>query len=138
MYRDEAADPPALVCKVGRTELRYHLRCVDDLHRWLLDQGDSVPLGGTDDAQVASMIERTVSRFGRLDAAFNNAGVNSAATETADLSGAEWDRVMAVNLRGVWHCMKHELRQMLRRGGGAIVNNSSIGGLKGSAGRAAY
>src|SRR5437763_12350466 len=63
----------------------------------------------TDDAQVASMIERTVSTFGRLDAAFNNAGVNSVPTETAAISGDEWDRVMAVNLRGVWYCMKHEL-----------------------------
>ena len=92
----------------------------------------------TDDAQVASMIERTVSTFGRLDAAFNNAGVNSVPTETADISGDEWDRVMAVNLRGVWHCMKHELRQMLRQGSGAIVNCSSIGGLTGTAGLAAY
>jgi NAD(P)-dependent dehydrogenase (short-subunit alcohol dehydrogenase family) len=92
----------------------------------------------TDDAQVASMIERTVSTFGRLDAAFNNAGVNSVPTETADISNDEWDRVMAVNLRGVWNCMKHELRQMLRQGGGAIVNCSSIGGLTGTAGLAAY
>jgi NAD(P)-dependent dehydrogenase (short-subunit alcohol dehydrogenase family) len=85
----------------------------------------------TDDAQVASLIERTVSTFGRLDAAFNNAGVNSVPTETADISNDEWDRVMAVNLRGVWYCMKHELRHMLRQGGGAIVNCSSIGGLTG-------
>lgn len=88
-----------------------------------------------DDAQVASMIERTVSTFGRLDAAFNNAGVNSVPTETADISNDEWDRVMAVNLRGVW---KHESRQMLRLGGGAIVNCASIGGLTGSVGLAAY
>ena len=92
----------------------------------------------TDDAQVASMIERTVSTFGRLDAAYNNAGVNSVPTETADISNEEWDRVMAVNLRGVWNCMKHELRQMLRQGAGAIVNCSSIGGLTGTAGLAAY
>ena len=85
-----------------------------------------------DDAQVASMIERTVSTFGRLDAAFNNAGVISVPTEMADISDDQWDRVMAVNLRGVWNCMKHELRQMLRQGGGAIVNCSSIGGLTGS------
>jgi NAD(P)-dependent dehydrogenase (short-subunit alcohol dehydrogenase family) len=92
----------------------------------------------TDDAQVASMIDRTVSTFGRLDAAFNNAGVISRRVETADISDDEWDRVMAINLRGVWSCMKHELRQMLRNGGGAIVNCSSIGGLTGVAGLAAY
>jgi NAD(P)-dependent dehydrogenase (short-subunit alcohol dehydrogenase family) len=92
----------------------------------------------TDDAQVASVIDRTVSTFGRLDAAFNNAGVISRRVETADISDDEWDRVMAINLRGVWSCMKHELRQMLRNGGGAIVNCSSIGGLTGVAGLAAY
>src|SRR6266699_5518404 len=70
----------------------------------------------TDDVQVSSMIERTVSTFGRLDAAFNNAGVMQRRVETADISGDEWDRVMAINLRGVWSCMKYELRQMLQQG----------------------
>jgi len=92
----------------------------------------------TDDVQVSSMIERTVSTFGRLDAAFNNAGVMQRRVETADISGDEWDRVMAINLRGVWSCMKYELRQMLRQGSGAIVNCSSIGGVVGNPGRAAY
>jgi len=92
----------------------------------------------TNDDQVASMIERTVSSFGRLDAAFNNAGVMQRRVETADISGDEWDRVMAINLRGVWSCMKEELRQMLRQGGGAIVNCSSIGGVIGNPGLAAY
>src|SRR3989440_1113036 len=92
----------------------------------------------SDDGQVASMIERTVSSFGRLDAAFNNAGVMQRRVDTADLSGDEWDRVMAINLRGVWSCMKHELRQMLRQGSGAIVNCSSMGGLTGAPGLSAY
>src|SRR5437667_7737146 len=92
----------------------------------------------TDDVQVSSMIERTVSTFGRLDAAFNNAGVMQRRVETADISGDEWDRVIAINLRGVWSCMKHELHQMLRQGGGAIVNCSSIGGVIGVPGLAAY
>jgi len=92
----------------------------------------------TDDAQVASMIERTMSSFGRIDAAFNNAGVMQRRVETAEISGDEWDRVMAINLRGVWICMKYELRQMLRQGSGAIVNCSSIGGVIGVAGVAAY
>ena len=92
----------------------------------------------TDDAQVASMIDRTVSTFGRLDAAFNNAGVMQRRVETAEISGDEWDRVIAINLRGVWSCMKHELHQMLRQGGGAIVNCSSIGGVIGVPGLAAY
>jgi NAD(P)-dependent dehydrogenase (short-subunit alcohol dehydrogenase family) len=91
-----------------------------------------------DEAQVAAMIEQTVSAFGRLDAAYNNAGVQSPAVETADASGEEFDRVNAVNLRGVWNCMKYELRQMREQGSGAIVNCSSIGGLIGLPGRAMY
>ena len=91
-----------------------------------------------DEAEVAAMVEQTVSTFGRLDAAFNNAGVQSPAVETADASGEEFDRVNAINLRGVWNCMKYELRQMREQGSGAIVNNSSIGGLIGLPGRAIY
>jgi NAD(P)-dependent dehydrogenase (short-subunit alcohol dehydrogenase family) len=92
----------------------------------------------TDEDEVAAMIEQTVSTFGRLDAAFNNAGVQSLPVETADASGEEFDRVHAINLRGVWNCMKYELRQMCEQGSGAIVNNSSIGGLIGLPGRAIY
>src|SRR6184192_4562153 len=91
-----------------------------------------------DEAEVAAMIEQTVSTFGRLDAAYNNAGVQSPAVETADASGEEFDRVHAINLRGVWNCMKYELRQMRDQGSGAIVNCSSIGGLIGLPGRAMY
>ena len=84
------------------------------------------------------MIEQTVSAFGRLDAAFNNAGVQSPAIETADASGEEFDRVNAINLRGVWNCMKYELLQMRKQRSGAIVNNSSLGGIVGLPGRAIY
>src|SRR5712672_4792515 len=84
------------------------------------------------------MVDETIRTFGRLDAAFNNAGVQSPAVETADASGEEFDRVQAVNLRGVWNCMKYELRQMRDQGSGAIVNCSSIGGLIGLPGRAIY
>ncbi len=91
-----------------------------------------------DEADVAAMVEQTVASFGRLDAAFNNAGVQPPAVETADASGDDFDRVHAVNLRGVWNCMKYELRQMREQGSGAIVNNSSIGGLIGLPGRAIY
>src|SRR5438128_4402400 len=61
-----------------------------------------------DEAEVAAMVEQTVSTFGRLDAAFNNAGIQSPAVETADASGEEFDRVNGINLRGVWNCMKYE------------------------------
>ena len=72
-----------------------------------------------DEAQVETMVEQTVSTFGRLDAAFNNAGVQSPVAETADASGEDFDRVIAINLRGVWNCMKYELRQMRKQGSGA-------------------
>jgi NAD(P)-dependent dehydrogenase (short-subunit alcohol dehydrogenase family) len=91
-----------------------------------------------EEAEVAAMVEHSVAAFGRLDAAFNNAGVQSPAVEMADASGAEFDRVNGINLRGVWNCMKHELRQMRQQGSGAIVNCSSIGGLIGLPGRATY
>jgi NAD(P)-dependent dehydrogenase (short-subunit alcohol dehydrogenase family) len=92
----------------------------------------------SDDAQVAAMVDRTVAEFGRLDAAFNNAGVMARIAPTADSTREEWDRVIGVNLRGVWSCMKHELRQMERHGSGAIVNNASVGALTGNPGIASY
>jgi NAD(P)-dependent dehydrogenase (short-subunit alcohol dehydrogenase family) len=92
----------------------------------------------SDDAQVAAMVERTVSEFGRLDAAFNNAGVMAKVVPTADSTREEWDRVIGINLRGVWSCMKHELRQMERQGSGAIVNNASVGALTGNPGIGSY
>ncbi len=91
-----------------------------------------------DEAEVAAMIKDTVATFGRLDAAYNNAGVNSPAVEIAEASGDEFDRVTQINLRGVWNCMKYELLQMRKQGSGAIVNCSSIGGLIGLPGRAIY
>lgn len=91
-----------------------------------------------DEKDVAAMIDQIVSKFGRLDVAYNNAGINSPVAETADASSEEYDKVMAINLRGVWNCMKYELRQMRRQGSGAIVNCSSIGGLIGIADRGVY
>jgi len=92
----------------------------------------------TDKAQVTAMIEQAVDTYGRLDAAFNNAGVNSDSAPLLDTDDEEFDRIINVNLRGMWNCMKAELRQMLAQGSGAIVNCSSIGGMVGSKGRSAY
>ncbi len=92
----------------------------------------------SDDAQVAEMVDRTVAEFGRLDAAFNNAGVMARIAPTADSTREEWDRVIGVDLRGVWSCMKYELRQMERQGSGAIVNNASVGALSGNPGIGSY
>jgi NAD(P)-dependent dehydrogenase (short-subunit alcohol dehydrogenase family) len=92
----------------------------------------------SDDAQVEAMVKQTVATFGRLDAAYNNAGVQMVLAETGDSPRDDYDRVMGINLRGVWSCMKFELQQMRQQGSGAIVNCSSLGGLLGGARRATY
>ncbi|MGY3116981.1 NAD(P)-dependent dehydrogenase (short-subunit alcohol dehydrogenase family) [Bradyrhizobium sp. S3.14.4] len=92
----------------------------------------------SDEAQVARMIERTVTHFGRLDMAFNNAGIQVPPSDAADDTAENFDRVNGINLRRVWACMKHELQQMRTQGSGATVNCSSLGGLVGLPCRAAY
>lgn len=92
----------------------------------------------TDKAQVTAMIEQAVDTYGRLDAAFNNAGINCENAPLLERSDDEFDRIINVNIRGVWNCMKAELRQMTAQGSGSIVNCSSIGGMVGSKGRSAY
>jgi NAD(P)-dependent dehydrogenase (short-subunit alcohol dehydrogenase family) len=92
----------------------------------------------SDDAQVEAMVKQTVKAFGRLDAAYNNAGIQNVLAETADYPREDYDRVMSVDLRGVWSCMKFELQHMRNHGGGAIVNCSSLGGLVGGNQRASY
>lgn len=91
-----------------------------------------------DDEQVKGLIEKTVATYGRLDAAFNNAGIITNAKYLTDISIEEYDHILAVNLRGVFSAMKHELQQMRKQGSGAIVNNSSLAGLVGCAQRAQY
>lgn len=92
----------------------------------------------TDEAQAAAMVERTVSTFGRLDMAYNNAGILGPMCDMTEETAEGFDEVNAVNLRGIWTCMKHELLHMRKQGSGAIVNCSSLGGLVGLPGRAAY
>jgi NAD(P)-dependent dehydrogenase (short-subunit alcohol dehydrogenase family) len=92
----------------------------------------------SDDAQVAAMVDRAAAEFGRLDAAFNNAGVMAHIAPTGESTREDWDRVIGINLRGVWSCMKHELRHMERQGNGAIVNNASVGALTRNRGIGSY
>lgn len=91
-----------------------------------------------DEGQAAAMVERAVVTYGRLDMAFNNAGIVGFTGDLAEEPAESFDRVTAINLRGVWTCMKQELCQMRTQGSGAIVNCSSLGGLVGQAGRATY
>jgi NAD(P)-dependent dehydrogenase (short-subunit alcohol dehydrogenase family) len=91
-----------------------------------------------DRSQVKAMIQRASETYGRLDAAFNNAGINCDGAPMLETEDEEFDTILDVNLRGIWNCMKAELRQMTAQGSGAIVNCSSIGGMRGSKGRAAY
>ena len=92
----------------------------------------------TDEPSVAALVADTMTAFGRLDAAFNNAGIQAPVADTADATGDDFDQVIAINLRGVWNCLKHELRHMRQVGSGAIVNCSSQSGLVGMAGLGAY
>jgi NAD(P)-dependent dehydrogenase (short-subunit alcohol dehydrogenase family) len=89
-------------------------------------------------ADVKAALDRTIETFGRLDFAFNNAGVEQPIMAAADLTEEEWDRIADIDLRSVFLCMKHEIPLMLKQGGGAIVNTSSGAGIKGFAGQAAY
>jgi NAD(P)-dependent dehydrogenase (short-subunit alcohol dehydrogenase family) len=92
----------------------------------------------TSSEEVEAALGQAVQEFGRLDFAFNNAGIEQPIRAAADICEGEWDRNLAVNLTGVFTCMKCEIPLMLEQGGGAIVNTSSGAGVKGFAGQAAY
>ena len=88
--------------------------------------------------EVKSMIEKTIARFGRLDYAFNNAGIEGLMANTHQCTEENWDKTMGVNLKGIWLCMKSEIPQMLKNNKGAIVNCASVAGLVGFPGLPAY
>ncbi|WNG94483.1 SDR family oxidoreductase [Mycobacterium sp. ITM-2016-00318] len=92
----------------------------------------------TDSADVQTALNRTVERFGRVNFAFNNAGVEQPSATAAEITEDEFDRVVRINLRGIFLCLKYEIPLMLANGGGAIINTSSGAGVVGIAGQAAY
>ena len=92
----------------------------------------------TQASEIENLINTTVETYGRLDCAFNNAGIAGDLSLTADCSEEHWHRVIGINLRGVWRCMKHEIPAMLKQGQGAIVNTASVLGLVGVIGQTAY
>ncbi len=89
-------------------------------------------------AEVERLVKDVVAAFGRLDCAHNNAGIEGKMAPTTECTEENWDRTIAINLKGVWLCMKHEIPVMLKQGAGAIVNTASVAGLVGFAGLPAY
>jgi NAD(P)-dependent dehydrogenase (short-subunit alcohol dehydrogenase family) len=103
--------------------------------------GEALYLGGdvSKTADVQMFVQKTVEKFGRLDVAFNNAGIEGKWMPITELPEEQFDEVSAINTKGVWLCLKYEMQQMLKQGGGgAIVNMSSVAGLMGNAGSSAY
>ncbi len=98
----------------------------------------SIPCDVSSPEQVEDAVKQVIDRFGRLDVAFNNAGVENKAAPVHEIELSEWDRILNINLRGTFVCMKHELAQMVEQAGGVIVNTSSGAGICGVAGGAAY
>lgn len=92
----------------------------------------------SNEAEVKSMVEKTISTYGRLDFAFNNAGIEGIPAITHECTTENWNRVMGVNLTGVWLCMKYQIPEMLKQNKGSIVNTSSVAGLVGFQSSPAY
>jgi len=99
---------------------------------------EAVVVDVSSEASVKSMVAQAVSAFGKLDIAFNNAGIHVIGIPLAEVEEASWNKVIDTNLKGVFLCMKHEIPEMIKAGGGAIVNTSSIGGVTAAPGISAY
>lgn len=114
----------------------------EDTARLIQDSGGKAIFVESDvsrEADVEALVSKAVETYGRLDCAFNNAGISgNVGASTHEYSDESWERVMGINLKGVWLCMKYEIPQMLKQRGGAIVNTASILGLVGSPGVSAY
>lgn len=107
----------------------------------LIDRGlkaIAVSCDVSNEASVKAMVEKTIQTYGKLDIAYNNAGIQIPPVATHQLKAEDFDRIIAINLRSVFLCMKYELREMLKNGGGAIVNNSSISGINATPKLSAY
>ncbi|HZY22519.1 MAG TPA: SDR family NAD(P)-dependent oxidoreductase, partial [Beijerinckiaceae bacterium] len=123
-----------VVADISEQGNRETVRAIEELG----GRGLAVRCDVTRADDIEAALDKGVEAYGGLDFAFNNAGSEQAITAAADLTEEEWDRIVRVNLRSMFLCMKHEIPLMLKRGGGAIVNTSSGAGVKGIAGQAAY
>ena len=127
--------------KEGATTILVDINQPEAQARKLMNEGYQVIAYGCDVSNtqaVKEMVDWIVATYGRLDAALNNAGIQTPQRPMAEITDEEFDRTVAVDLKGVWNCMRYEIIQMLKQGGGAIVNTSSQGGVTGFPGQAAY
>jgi NAD(P)-dependent dehydrogenase (short-subunit alcohol dehydrogenase family) len=122
------------IADISEKGLQETARLVEDLGGKVL----AVKCDVTKGEDIRAALDKTISTFGRLDAAFNNAGAEQQVTKISDLSDEEWDRIIQVNLRSVFLCMKYEIQLMLKHGGGTIVNTSSSAGVVAIQGQSAY
>ncbi len=125
------ANAGARIVATGRT-----VESLADIVKRIEDAGGvalALPLDVSKESNVVEMVDRTIAKFGRLDGAFNNAGVGMHNKATDELESSEWDEVFNTNVRGVFLCMKYGIRAMRKSGGGSIVNSSSIEGVLGPA-----
>jgi NAD(P)-dependent dehydrogenase (short-subunit alcohol dehydrogenase family) len=99
-----------------------------DTIKFLGGDGIFIKCDVSNDPDVKKMVEKTISQYGRLDYAFNNAGIEGLSAPTHECTNENWEQTIGINLKGVWLCMKYEIQQMLKQGKGAIVNNASITG----------
>jgi NAD(P)-dependent dehydrogenase (short-subunit alcohol dehydrogenase family) len=119
---------------ISEQNIRDTARMIEELGGRVL----AVACDVTRSEEVQAALDETIETFGRLDVAFNNAGVENEVKPMADVTEEQWDRIIAINLHGVFLCMKYEIPLLLGQGGGAIVNTSSGAGVKGFPGGAAY
>ncbi len=124
------------VAAVGRSEtsIQETVRLIEEAGGRAL----AIRCDVAEEDEVKAAIAKTVEAFGRIDFAFNNAGVEQPPAGLANVSPQEWDRIISTNLNGVFFCMKHQIPHMLKQGGGSIVNTSSGAGVKGFRGQSAY
>ena len=132
----EAAREGAIVV-VADLESKDHIQTLEEIDN-IGAKSYFVAIDVSDVNSVKRAINSTVEKFGRLDIAFNNAGIGGSYSGIHDLPEAVWDKIISINLTGQFYCVKYELQQFLKQGGGVIVNMSSLGGLKAEHGLVAY
>jgi NAD(P)-dependent dehydrogenase (short-subunit alcohol dehydrogenase family) len=123
--------------KVVVVDVTEHLETLTLIHN-MGEEAIFIPCDVSDSVQVKAMIEKTIATYGGIDFAFNNAGIEGESANTQECSEENWDKTMAVNLKGIWLCMKYEIPEMLKHGKGVIINCASVAGLVGFGGLPAY